>query len=288
MRRKNLYLGIPGLLMFATFFVLPTLGGLLLAFVKMKGLRFDTMTFAGIDNFVTVFSEKSLRIALKNSFIFAAVSTTLKVTIGLFLALLLNNSLRSSKLLRGIFFLPAIINTVAVGVIFTSLMHPKMGLINETLEFIHLSGLTQNWLTDKDLAIYSVAIIETWKWAGFTMAILLAGLQSIPHEYYEAASIDGASYFHRFRYITFPLLLPAFNNALIINLIGGLKVFDLVQATTGGGPGLSTQVFGTLIFKAFGSGRYAEGAAASVILGLIITAIAIPLYRFIAGKEVEQ
>jgi len=288
MSKKSFYLGVPGLLMFTVFFLLPTIGGLLLAFVQMKGLRFETMTFAGFDNFITVFSEKSLRIALKNSFIFAFLSTVLKVTIGLCLALLLNNATRSAKALRGIFFLPAVINTVAVGVIFTSLMHPTTGLINETLDLVNLSGVTQNWLTDKDLAIYSVSIIETWKWSGFTMAILLAGLQGIPDEYYEAANIDGANSFHKFRYVTFPLLLPSFNNALIINLIGGLKVFDLVQATTGGGPGLSTQVFGTLIFKAFGSGRYAEGAAASVILGLIITCIAIPLYRFIAGKEVEQ
>lgn len=166
-------------------------------------------------------------------------------------------------------------------------MHPSTGLINRVLNAVGLHVLAQNWLTDSSIAVFSVASIEVWKWTGFTMALLLAGLQNISSEYYEAAEIDGVTEFQKFRYITFPLIMPAFNNALIISLIGGLKVFDLVQATTGGGPGSATQVFGTLIFKAFGSGRFGEGCAASVILAFLIIAISIPLYRFIAGKEVE-
>ena len=120
------------------------------------------------------------------------------------------------------------------------------------------------------------------------MVILLSGMQTIGREYYEAAEIDGAGGFTKFKYITFPLLLPAFNNALILSIIGGLKVFDLIQATTQGGPGSATEVFGTLIYKSFGAGRLGEGCAASIILAVVIAAIAIPAYQYIANREVEM
>lgn len=207
---------------------------------------------------------------------------------GLALAVALNQKLALTNALRTIFFLPAVINTVAVGLIFSSLMHPTNGLINGFLNSIGLSGLAQSWLIDTKLAIFSVCAIEIWKWSGFTMVILLSGMQNIGKEYYEAAEIDGAGGWKKFRYVTFPLLLPAFNNALIINIIGGLKVFDLIQATTQGGPGTATEVFGTIIFKSFGSGRLGEGCAASVLLALVIAAIAMPTYKYIANREVEM
>lgn len=280
-------LAIPGMLLFGIFFIVPTIGGFILSFTHMLGFKINTISFAGIENYKSIIFENSLRKAMVNSFIFTFVSTFFKVVLGMILAILLNRSFRSAKMLRAIFFLPAIINTVAIGLIFTSMMHPTTGLINRLLNAVGLHFLTQNWLTNASLAIFSVAFIEIWKWTGFTMALLLAGLQNISMEYYEAADIDGATGFQKFRYITFPLIMPAFNNALILSLIGGLKVFDLVQATTGGGPGNATQVFQTLIFKEFGQSRFGEGCAASIILAVIIIVIAIPLYKFIAGKEVE-
>lgn len=119
------------------------------------------------------------------------------------------------------------------------------------------------------------------------MVIFLSGLQAISSDYYEAAEVDGASGWKKFRNVTFPLLLPTFNNALIINIIGGLKVFDLVQTTTEGGPGFATEVFSTSIYKCFGSGRLGEGSAVGIILTIIIAIIVIPTYRFIANREVE-
>ena len=207
---------------------------------------------------------------------------------GMLLALALNRKLAFTNALRTIFFMPAVINTVAVGLIFSSMMHPTNGLINVFLNQIGLGSLAKGWLVDQKIAIFSICAIEIWKWSGFTMVILLSGMQTISNDYLEAAQIDGVNGWQKFRYIVFPLLLPSINNALILNIIGGLKVFDLVQATTQGGPGTATEVFGTLIYKSFGSGRFGEGCAASVLLAIIIALIAMPTYKYIADREVEM
>lgn len=281
-------MAIPGLLLYILFFIIPAMGGLALSFVKILGFNLLTARFGGLQNYVDVFTQPNMRRAIGNSFVFALITTIFKMGIGLSLAVALNRKMALTNALRTIFFLPAVINTVAVGLIFSSLLHPSNGLVNGFLRTVGLGALAQSWLVDTNLAIFSVCAIEIWKWSGFTMVILLSGMQTIGKDYYEAAEIDGADGFTKFKYITFPLLLPAFNNALILSIIGGLKVFDLIQATTQGGPGSATEVFGTLIYKSFGAGRLGEGCAASIILAVVIAAIALPAYKYIANREVEM
>ena len=287
-KRYSYILAIPGLFLYILFFILPAVGGLALSFVKILGFNLSSARFGGLQNYADVFIQPNMRRAIVNSFIFALITTMFKMGIGLSLAVALNRKMALTNALRTIFFLPAVINTVAVGLIFSSLMHPSNGLVNSLLQAMGLGILAKSWLVDTHLAIFSVCAIEIWKWSGFTMVILLSGMQTIGREYYEAAEIDGAGGFTKFKYITFPLLLPAFNNALILSIIGGLKVFDLIQATTQGGPGSATEVFGTLIYKSFGAGRLGEGCAASIILAVAIAAIAIPAYQYIANREVEM
>lgn len=281
-------LAVPGLILYIIFFIIPAIGGLFLSFIKILGFDFSTARFGGITNYIDVFTQPNMRLAIYNSFLFALITTIIKMVIGLSLAVALNKKIPMTNALRTIFFMPAVINTVAVGLIFSSLMHPTNGLINNFLHIVGLDGLAQSWLVDTKLAIFSVSAIEIWKWSGFTMVILLSGMQAIGKDFYEAGEIDGAIGWKKFKYITLPLLLPAINNALILNIIGGLKVFDLIQATTQGGPGSATEVFGTIIFKSFGSGRLGEGCAASVLLALVIATIAIPTYKYIANREVEM
>ena len=288
LKRYSYTLAIPGLLLYILFFIIPAMGGLALSFVKILGFNLSTARFGGLQNYVDVFTQPNMRRAIGNSFIFALITTIFKMGIGLSLAVALNRKMALTNALRTIFFLPAVINTVAVGLIFSSLLHPSNGLVNGFLRTVGLGALAQSWLVDTNLAIFSVCAIEIWKWSGFTMVILLSGMQTIGRDYYEAAEIDGADGFTKFKYITFPLLLPAFNNALILSIIGGLKVFDLIQATTQGGPGSATEVFGTLIYKSFGAGRLGEGCAASIILAVVIAAIALPAYKYIANREVEM
>jgi raffinose/stachyose/melibiose transport system permease protein len=279
---------VPGLFLYLLFFIAPAIGGLLLSFVKILGFDLSSARFAGFTNYLDVFTQSSMRVAIYNSFIFAVITTIFKMGIGLALAVALNKKLVMTNALRTIFFMPAVINTVAVGLIFSSMMHPTNGLINTALRAVGLGGIAQNWLVDQKLAIFSVCAIEIWKWSGFTMVILLSGMQTIDSTYLEAAEIDGASNWQKFKNITIPLLMPSINNALILNIIGGLKVFDLIQATTQGGPGTATEVFGTIIYKSFGSGRLGEGCAASILLAIIIAMISIPTYKYIANREVEM
>lgn len=289
-RHKNIYsywLVAPCLLLYGVFFILPAVMGLGISFLNIRSFNFADATFAGLRNYINVLTDDGMNIAIKNSFIFAAVTTVFKVAFGMMLALFLNNKFRMTNFLRTVFFLPAVLSSVAVGLVFTAMMHPTKGIINIGLRAVGLDALAQNWLTDPHIAIFSVAFIEVWKWTGFTMVILLAGLQSIPENYYEAAEIDGATPWQKFSRVTLPLILPAFTNALVVNLIGGLKAFDIVQAVTKGGPGTATEVFGTLVYKSFGSGRYGEGCAASIILCVIILVVVLPIYRFLTNQEVE-
>ena len=288
MKKYSYAIALPGLILYFLFFIIPSLAGLFFSFFRMYGFSFDTATIAGLLNYIDVFTQPKMSRAIYNSFVFAIVTTVFKMLFGMLLALALNRKLAFTNALRTIFFMPAVINTVAVGLIFSSMMHPTNGLINVFLNQIGLGSLAKGWLVDQKIAIFSICAIEIWKWSGFTMVILLSGMQTISNDYLEAAQIDGVNGWQKFRYIVFPLLLPSINNALILNIIGGLKVFDLVQATTQGGPGTATEVFGTLIYKSFGSGRFGEGCAASILLAIIIALIAMPTYKYIADREVEM
>lgn len=277
---------MPGLLLYFILGILPNFIGLGLSFVNTNNFNIKNMTYAGLQNFINILTNPTINIAISNSFIFAGLTTFFKVGTGLVLAIFLNQELKTRNFVRAVFFFPAILNVVAVGIVFSSLMHP-LGVINNFLGAIGLETLAQDWLTNPKIAIFSVSVIEIWMWSGFTMVILLAGLQSISKDYYEAASIDGATTFDKFLHVTFPLIMPYFNNALVVNIIGGLSSFGLIYATTQGGPGNATEVFGTFVFKSFGSGRYGEGSAANLLLSIIVLIIVIPTYKYIAGKEVE-
>jgi raffinose/stachyose/melibiose transport system permease protein len=288
---KNIYaywMVIPCFVIYGLFFLLPSMMGFGFSFLNIRSFEFSAASFAGLQNYINVFTDSYLNIAIKNSFIFAFVTTALKVVLGMLLAVFLNNKLRTTNFLRTVFFLPAVLSSVAVGIIFTAIMHPTRGIMNVFLNTIGLDVLAQHWLTNPQIAIFSVAFIEVWKWTGFTMVILLAGLQTIPESYYEAAEIDGATAWMKFKYVTFPLIMPAFTNAMVVNLIGGLKAFDIVQSVTQGGPGSATEVFGTLVYKSFGSGRYGEGSAASIILCVVVLLVVLPVYKFLSNKEVEM
>jgi raffinose/stachyose/melibiose transport system permease protein len=282
----SLYLVMPALIVYTVLFILPAAVGIVMSFFNAKSFTLSKWTFAGWTNYQNVFEDPYINVAITNTLTFSIVTTIGKMVLGMSLALFVNKKFRGTQYMRTVFFLPAVLSNVAVGLVFRSMMHPN-GLINQALLAVGLESIKQNWLTDPNIAIFSCAFVEIWKWSGYTMVIFLAGLQSIDTTYYEAAEIDGASPWQRFCNITMPLIMPAFNNALVINIVGGLKVFDLVQTLTKGGPGSATSVFGTLIFSSFSNGNYGRGCAASVILTIFVILIAVPTNQFISKKEVE-
>lgn len=286
LRKKQypIYFAVPGLVLFGLFFIVPFLVGFRYSFTNWNFRRAD---FVGLENYLSIIRNENMSIAFKNTFLFTIITTIGKVSIGMLLAIFLNKKMRTTNFLRTVFYLPAVINSIAVGIVFTSLMHPTKGLINTTLRLIGFESFQPKWLTDTNIAMFSICAIEIWKWSGYTMMILLAGMQNISRDYYEAAIVDGATKWQQFKNITIPLLMASINNVVVLSIIGGLKVFDIVVATTGGGPGYATEVFNTMIYNSYSYQKYGEATAGTTLLAGVILIITLCTYRTIARNEVE-
>lgn len=284
-RNYPVYFLIPGILIFSLFFLCPFFVGFGYSFTNWDFIKAD---FVGLKNYISILTDPTMNVAFKNTFLFAIVTTVGKVGLGLLLAVFLTRKFFLTNYLRTIFYLPAVINTIAIGITFTAMMHPTKGLINHFLNAVGLGSLAQSWLADPKIAMLSICFIEIWKWTGYTMMILLAGMQNISEDYYEAAKIDGATGWQKFRYVTLPLLKPSLNNAIILSIIGGLKVFDIVLATTGGGPGVTTQVFNSIIYRSYSYNMQGQASAGTIILAAIVLVITLAMNKIILGKEVEM
>jgi raffinose/stachyose/melibiose transport system permease protein len=241
--------------------------------------------FIGFENYVNFFSELSLSIGIKNTFLYAVFTCGLKVVFGFICATFLCMDLKTKDFLRSVIFFPTLVSTVAIGVVFSSMMHPTRGLINQGLEYMGIAG--PDWLGNIHLALFSVIFVDVWKGVGIATVIFIAGIMSIPQQYFEALSIDGGNSLDRLIHLTLPLSRPAMNSVIILAFIGGLRSFDLVWTMTKGGPGFTTDLLASIIYKQYQAGFYGLSTAGNVILFLFISVLAFPLYRFITKSEVD-
>ena len=272
---------LPAAVIFFVFFVVPTFSSF---FFSLTRWDLTDWEFIGLDNFVQFFQEPALVIGLKNTLIYAVVTCGLKVVLGILLAQLLTSQIIARGLLRSVVFFPVLVSTIGVGLTFTVLMDPS-GLINNGLALVGIKGPA--WLVDPKTALLSVALVDVWKGVGLATVIFIAGIVSIPREYFEAAAVDGASAFQRFWKIVLPLSKPAITTVIILSLIGGLRSFDLIWAMTRGGPGFTSDVIASVIYKQYQAGFYGLSTAGNVVLFLLVTAIVFPLYRFFTRQEVD-
>lgn len=286
-KQYSILLALPILAIYIVFFLSPKVVEVFFSFTRWDIQKIELPPFIGFENYVSIFTLPNMSVAIKNTILFAIITSIVKMFLGLGLALFLNKSFALRNTLRTIFYLPAILNAVVVGATFSAMMHPNLGLINRGLRAMGLDFLALKWLADPYIAMYSICFIEIWMWSGVAMTLLLAALQTVSNEYYEAADIDGASAFSKFYHITIPLILPVINNCIILGLIGGMKVFDLVFVTTQGGPGYSTQTINMVLFNEFGQQRYGNSAAVSVVLTLVIGSVVLIFNKFLRGKEVS-
>lgn len=265
------YFVLVALALYLVFFIIPSLSGIAYAFTDWSSYSTD-VNFVGLANFKTIFSPgENYLLYISNTFVFTAITSVLKLVIGLALALLLNEGIkRFVHLYRTLIYLPAVLPVLVVALIFKSILNPAIGLLNTFLRVIGADSLAKPWLVDPHIALLSVIGVDTWKGIGYIMVILLAGLQTIPREYYEAATVDGATAWSRLRHVTLPLLMPAIVIVTVLNVLYGLRVFDIVYAMTNGGPGYATDVLSTAVFQAFSQGEYGIGTAISTILFLIL------------------
>ena len=242
--------------------------------------------FIGLANFRQFFREPALTNGLRNTFIYAVLTSGLKVILGMALAMLVTSRLRLKGTIRSIVFFPVLVSFVAVGITFKVMMHPTKGLINRTIDVIGVTG--PKWLTDPQIALLSVALVDVWKGVGLAMVIFIAGIVSIPSELLESVSVDGGSAWARFRHVILPLSTPATFTVILLSLIGGLRSFDLIWTMTGGGPGFTTDVLASTIFKNYQAGFYGLSTAGNVILFLLVSAIIFPLNWFLRKRELTS
>lgn len=284
MNKKKVYSTwflVPALTIFLVFFIIPMVTSL---FFSLTVWDLKSFTFCGLDNFKTFFGERSLSISVRNTLIYAFMTSGLKVVIAFFIALFLTSKIRTKNFLRALVFFPNLVSAVAIGIVFKALMHPSKGLINVALEAIGIAG--PNWLGDTNLALFSVIAVDVWKGVSISTVIFIAGITSIDSSYYEAASIDGATRWQTIRHIVMPLVRTSTNTIITLSLIGGLRCFDLIWAMTKGGPGFATDVLSSVVYKQYASGFYGLSTAGNVIMFILIAIIAFPLQRFLNRREV--
>ena len=241
--------------------------------------------FIGFDNFVQFFQEPQLVQGFINTFIYGFTTSAAKVVLGLALALLLTGPILGRGYLRAVVFFPVLVSTIGVGLTFKALLDPFHGVVNNVLGFLHLPE--PGWYTDPNLALLTVAGVDVWKGVGIATLIFMAGIVAIPHEYFEAAKMDGAGAWSIFRNITLPLVRPATATVIILSLIGGLREFAMIWAITKGGPGFTSDVIASVIYKQYQAGFFGLSTAGNVILFLVVTAVMVPVSWFLNRREAE-
>ena len=274
-------------IIFTIFFVIPTIVSF---FFSMTRWTLFDWEFVGFENFIQYFKEASLAIGFKNTLIYGVVTSGLKVIFGLALALLLTGRLRAKGFLRSVVYFPVLVSTIGVGFTFSILMDPNYGAINKAIVSIGKSigweTYGPGWLVDPNLLpLFSVAFVDVWKGVGIATVLYMAGLASIPQEYYEALAVDGGGAWDKFRNITLPLVQPATAAVVILSFIGGLRSFDLIWAMTNGGPGFLSDVIASINYKQYQAGFYGLATAGNVILLFFVLAVIGPVYWFFNKKE---
>ena len=278
----------PAIVVFVAFVIFPVVMAAYYGFYKWKGYGVPT-DFVGLENYLTILQDTTFHDALMHNGFIVVMSLVMQGPAAVILALLLNRKIRGRSLIRVLIFVPYVVSEVIVGTGW-SLMLQTTGAVNGFLEKIGLEGWAVDWLSDPDIAIWSLMLIITWKYVGFAVILFLAGLQSIPEELHEAAAIDGASYWQTQRRITLPLLGPTLRIWAFLSIIGSLQLFDLVYIIWGqyvsATAGTSTMAT-YMVLNGRNAGNYGFGNAVAVVLFIISLVIALTYQRFVLRRDTE-
>ena len=275
---------LPYFLIFALLLVIPGVSGMIIGLYDWAVV--GDRTFIGLGNFKEMFSDDVFLHSVRNTLVYTLIYVPLYIVLGLAMAVLLNRQFRGRSLMRLIIFAPYVFMIPAVGVIWRWFMDTNFGILNYYLAVLHLP--TVRWLTDTKVVLNSIALVILWETIGYSMVIFLAGLQEIPQEIVEAATIDGASAWSKFWNITVPFLRPTTFFLLVIGVIGALKTFGQPFMITAGGPlDASMTVVMTLYYNGFQYFRMGYAAAISTVLFIAILAITLLQFRFLRQRVVE-
>lgn len=275
----------PALLLFAVFIFYPFLKGIQISFTNWNGYNQD-FKWIGFGNYSRLLDDPDIKTVVKNTFIYGIGSTILQNVVGLLYALLLNTTIRTRGVVRTVVYLPVIISALIMGYIWYFFFQYDGGAINDIL--LLFQDQPANLLGNPKANVWVITFVNTFQYLGIAMVLFLAGLQSIPKEYDEAATIDGAGPVSRFFRVTWPLLAPSFTVSMVLNLIGGLKLFDVIAAMTNSGPGYASASLSTMMYLLY-FGREDAGYAATigVLMFVIISVISIAALVMLRRREVS-
>jgi len=277
------FLAIP-LVLFLLFFGLPNVLNFVLAFTNWSAYSSE-ISFTGTANFEALLASGTLWTSLRITLVYTLLVVLFQNILGLGFALALEKSTRSNSILRLIIFIPVLLSPLAVGYLFRGLLAPD-GVYNQLISLVTRSDVTIEWLGNIHWTIVVVAAIHAWKWFGLTSLFYIAGLSTVPTDIVEAARIDGAGYWQTFFRIKWPMIAPATTINVALAFIGTLNSFDVILATTQGGPARSTEVLNMYVFQQFGTGNFGRSTAMSLVLFIVVLVLAFPLIAGLRKREV--
>jgi N-acetylglucosamine transport system permease protein len=276
----------PSVLLYVVFVLYPYLQAMYISLTRWRGLS-RNLTFVGLENFQRMFNDELFWNALSHNAIYLATIPIITIAFGLFLAFLLTQGVAGAKFYRITFFFPQVMSVVAIGVLWSFVYHPTMGILTSLLKLLGVAE-PPVWLGNPDYALAAVGVVVVWQAVGFYMVLFTAGMESIPSTYYEAATIDGATKVHIFWNITLPLLWDTVRTALVFLAIGAVDMFAIVQTMTAGGPSRSTDVLATYLYeRAFLQSEFGYATAIAVAMFLLVFALSTITLRVTQRESLE-
>jgi len=283
--KKTIFLGLfTSLIIFVVLVIIPIVKSFYYGFFEWNGL--SQPIFVGLENFKDVLSDKVFWKSFLNNIMVVLASVFGQIPLGLVIAILINKKLKSSSFFRTVFFIPMILSTVVVGLLWSTILNVQVGILNQLLEFIGLDSLAKNWLGDPKYAMLTICLVIIWQFVGLYMIIFLAALQNIPEEIFEAADIDGATEAQKLFKVTIPMLWENIMSAVVLCIAGGMRTFDLVFVMTKGGPAHATELMATYMYnKTFEVYKYGYGSAVSLLIFIISFSLIIVSRKTMASKQ---
>ncbi len=276
---------IPALVLFAVFIFYPITQGIRISFTNWDGYSAH-YSYVGLEKYTYMFSDMKTRQVIVNTLIYGLGSTLFQNVLGLAYALFLNSQLRGRSLIRTVVYFPVIISPLIMGYIFYFIFQYDGGALNDILLLLGKEAI--DWLGEGSRAVWLMTLVNTFQFMGVAMVVYLAGLQAIPKEYLEAAEVDGAAGWNKFVHVTLPLLMPAITVSVVLNIIGGLKLFDVIMAMTGGGPGYASHSLSTMMYDLYFPRQDAGFAAAlGNLMFVLISVLGLGSLVLLRRKEVD-
>ncbi|MFC3772313.1 carbohydrate ABC transporter permease [Paenibacillus sp. GCM10012303] len=277
----------PALALYMTFYVVPMFSSLKYSVTSWNGI--NEATFNGLDNFIKAFRDEKFLIALRNNIIFVLFSIFIQIPVIVGLSILVSGVRRFLDFYKTTVFMPSVLSTAIVGVIWKFIYHPDAGLVNQVLRAVGLESWALGWLGEENFAFLAILVTNAWQWTGFYIVLVLAAIFAIPKEMQEAGEIDGAVGWRKARYLTIPLIRPVILVIMLLSITGAMKAMDIVMIMTSGGPFGSSEVMGTYMYKqAYSMSQFGYANAISILI-FLFTCVLTLIFHLITrrGEEVE-